>query len=249
MQSNTDVTIGMIVEDRDGTSPRGVVVNYPPIPASDWYVQGRGMLAEDNPDYPADDRTAVVVFKADLEEHYPEYAGYEGIPMAQLNADGVPFYAFPESRLELVGELGQPELPLKAIDPAPYHARNFDADANRNYIDAIAERGRPDPLPIVRPLADGEYEILNGHKRIWASHVAGLEVISAAVLPLDDVRAAKYWAQRHLPGYDPHQQAVALERLRDRLASTLVDEIEQEYCSSEPGHATPTAKTDGGPDE
>ncbi|WP_395166329.1 ParB/RepB/Spo0J family partition protein [Natrinema pallidum] len=248
MQSNTEVTVGRIVEDRDGVSPRGVVVNYPPILASDWHVQGRGTLAEDNPDYPADDRTAVVVFETDFEEHYPEYSGYEGIPMAQLNADGVPYYAFPESRLGCVDELEQPEIALEKIDPSPYHARNFDAGVNRQYIDAIAERGRPKPLPAVRP-HHGGYQILNGHKRIWASHVAGLEAIPVAVLPLDDVRAAKYWAQRHLPGYDQRERAIALDRLHERLQSTIVDEIRREYCSSEQDHATATPKPDGGHDE
>ncbi|SEU00923.1 ParB N-terminal domain-containing protein [Natrinema hispanicum] len=246
MQSDTNITVGMIVEDWDKTSSCGVVVNYPPIPAEDWYVQGRGLLSEDNPDYPADDRTAIVIFEDDLEEHYPEYSGYEGIPMAQLNADDAPYYAFPESRLRRVGELKQPELALEAIDPSPYHARNFDAEANRDYIDAIAERGRPKPLPVVRPLADGEYEILNGHKRIWASHVVGLEEIPVAVLPLDNVRAAQYWAQRHLPGYNQRERAVALNRLHDQLNSMTVGEIRREHCSSDDSPQPIAAKTDGG---
>lgn len=248
MQSKTDVTVGAVVEDREGRSPTGVVVNYPPIPAEDWYVPGRGTLAEDNPDYPADDRATIVLFEDDLEEFYPEWTGWEGIPMAQLNADDAPYYTFPESRLRPVDELDQPEISLEAINPAPFHARNFDVDANREFVTEIGNRGHPDPIPVVRPLGDG-YEILNGHKRIWASHVAGLEEIPVAILPLDETRAAKYWAQRHLPAYGPDEQRVALERLRDRLDPTIVDEIEREHCSPDEGPQPDVVQTDGGRDE
>ncbi|MDQ2052945.1 ParB/RepB/Spo0J family partition protein [Natronolimnohabitans sp. A-GB9] len=248
MSSETDVTVGSIVEDRDGTSSRGVVVNYPPIPAHDWQVHGRGTLAEDNPDYPEDDRTAVVLFENTLEEHYPEYTGYEGIPMAQINADGVPYYAFPESRLEPVGELEQPVVPLADIDPSPFHARNFSAAENRQYIASIRDRGRPDPLPTVRPVADG-YEICNGHKRLWASYVAGLEEVPVTVLPLDDFRAAKYWAKHHLSGYTYREQQVALARLRDRFNETQVEQITGDWHPDTDADTTPTAFTDGGHDE
>ena len=249
MQRRSNLTVGSIVEDREGTSPRGVVVNYPPIPATDWYVQGRGTLAEDNPDYPADDRTAIAIYESALEEYYPEYAGCEGIPIAQLNTDDAPYYAFPESRLEPVGELEPPTVPLASIDPSPYHARNFSAAENRDYIDEIAQRGHPDPVPTVRPTVDGGYEILNGHKRIWASHVAGLEAIPVSILPLDHYRAAKYWAQRHLPGYEPRQQREALERLHDRYNGLQVEQIAGDWVADTAEDSIRTACTDGGTHE
>lgn len=242
-------TVGDVVEDRDGTSPRGVVVNRPPIPAHDWHVQGRGWLADDNPDYPEDDRTAVVIFEDTLEEYYPGYTGYEGIPMAQINASSVPHYAFPESRLRPVDALEPVEVSLAELTPSPYHSRNFEAKSNRQYIDAIADRGRPKPIPIVRPRLDGGYEILNGHKRTWASYLAGLESIPVAVLPLDGIRAAKYWAQRHLPGYSPRERTVAIDRLRENLHESIVHQIEHEILSNEQQTQQQPAKTDGGRDE
>lgn len=243
----TSISTGDIVEDLEGTSPNGIVVNRPPVPIKDWQVFGKGPVSAHNPEYPEDDRVIIVLYEDALQEHYPEYTGGRPIPMKQLTADGAKPYAFPATRLEMIGERGPIELSLDAINPAPFHARNFEAEANRDYIDAIAVRGRPKPIPLVRDSGE-RYEILNGHKRVWASYVAGLEEIPVHVSYLDDFAAAQYWAERHLDDYDPDEQQVALDRLRDRFGDRA-HAIEREYLPTGTEAVSRQARADGGHDE
>lgn len=243
----TDVTIsvGDVVEDREETSPDGVVLNRPPIPTSDWHVQDKGPVSLHNPEYPDDDRTIIVVYFDELESNYPNYTGGRPIPISQLNRDDVEYYAFPETRLRPVDFLDPIELQLEEISPAPYHARNFSAATNRDYIDAIAERGRPKPLPLVRDCDHG-FELLNGHKRIWASYVAGLETIPVECIYLEDFSAAKRWAKHHLEGYGPDERAAALDRLHDRFNETQVEQITQPHLPDDTQPSPQLARTDGG---
>lgn len=210
---------GDIVVDREDDDPNeAVVVNAPDETAANWYVQGRGTLADDNPDYPADDPVVIVVFRDDLSEHRPTYAGYRPLPIASLNGE-VPWYAFPESRLERVDSLVTTEtLPVDQLHASPYHSRTFDEADNREFIATIAERGRPESPPLVRPVDDG-YEIINGHKRTWASYVAGVSAIPCLVAELDDDVAAREWARQHLDAYDDEQTERAMNTLRTRFGA------------------------------
>lgn len=60
------LTHGDVVVDRDRGDDRAVVVSRPSATADDWYVPERGNLADDNPDYPADDRVNCVVYQDTL---------------------------------------------------------------------------------------------------------------------------------------------------------------------------------------
>jgi len=216
---------GDVVLDREGNDPdEAVVVNTPATPAEEWEVRyDERTVADDNPDYPADDPVVIVVYRDTLVEDQPHYCGVKPIPISTLNEDGVQWYAFPESRLEYVGRMTQTrEIPLDQLDPSPYHSRNFSVDENRDYIDRIADRGYPKPEPLVRVLDDG-FEIVNGHKRTWASHVAGLETIPCRTVRLDDEDAARAWANRHLDGYDGEQLDRAVEKLRTRWGDATAD--------------------------
>ncbi len=110
----------------------------------------------------------------------------------QINRDGLRHYSFPKSRLRRIDQLEPIQLTLDAIDPNPYHSRNFTVAENRDYIAAIRDRGRPDPPPIVRDCGD-RFELLNGHKRVWASYVAGLESIPCDVHYERELYAARTW--------------------------------------------------------
>lgn len=205
---------GDVVIDRDDESPNeAVVVNTPPIEAADWHVPGRGTLAEDNPAYPEDDAVVIVLFRDALERHYPHYTGGGVIRMRRLQRDGAKPYAFPSSRLQRIGTLSPEPIPLDRIDPSPYHARNFDSTANTAYIEAVRDRGRPETPPHLRDCGD-RFEIINGHKRIWASHVAGLEAVPCHCIYVDDETAARKWIWSHLDSYDERERTVARRRLR-----------------------------------
>lgn len=56
-------------------------------------------------------------------------------------------------------------------------------------IDSIKEQGILSPI-IVRPLKNGEYEIISGHRRLFASKRAGLKEVPALVVEMDRDNAA-----------------------------------------------------------
>jgi hypothetical protein len=101
------------VEDGDPDADEAVVVNRPPVLASDWgvyYDRDLGeevTVADDNPGYPDDDPVVVVAFAPALEDARPDYDGGEALPLSDLSED-VPVYAFPEGRLERVGHYRGP---------------------------------------------------------------------------------------------------------------------------------------------
>jgi len=101
---------GEVVHDRDDDEPNdAVVVNVPPLPASEWDVRALDKtLAEANLDYPADAQTVIVVFCETLAEYF-ETTDTTGelesqLPIAALANEQVQFYAFPAPRLEATGE-------------------------------------------------------------------------------------------------------------------------------------------------
>ncbi|MDS0280274.1 ParB N-terminal domain-containing protein [Halomicroarcula sp. S1AR25-4] len=233
---------GDVVIDREQADPdEAVVVNTPPVASKDWHVQGHDTtVARDNPNYPADETVAIVVYRDTLRRCRPKYAGYQHLELAQLDADDVSYYAFPQSRLERVDTIDPTTVALDAIDAAPYHSRNFDVEANRAFVDGIRQRGYPRPIPVVRDVDDG-YEIVNGHKRVWASHIAGLDRIRAHVIHIDDWDAAQRFAAHHLDGsYSLDEGRVALRRLRERWGPQVnALDIDDRYLSDRQEHSTP----------
>ena len=110
---------GMVVVDReqepDERDP-AVVMSRPPVPAEQWNLDHiDGTLADDNPDYPADARPVIVIYRSRFEDTEE----YDAIPVPdavrEKLAAGDPvsiaatrdlckFYVFPEPRLEPTGE-------------------------------------------------------------------------------------------------------------------------------------------------
>lgn len=107
--SVTDLEIGDIVADRDhGSDATGqcVVINFAPTTADDWraYVDDNGedvTVADDNPEYPADDDVAIVLFTKTLNRVHPDWSGENPIPFSDV---GAKFYSFPVSRLVHVND-------------------------------------------------------------------------------------------------------------------------------------------------
>lgn len=71
---------------------------------------------------------------------------------------------------------------LKPFPGHPFHIR--DDDAMRDTVDSIKEYGVLVPA-IVRPCEDGGYEIVSGHRRKYASELAGLKTMPVIVRSLD----------------------------------------------------------------
>ncbi|MFC7213063.1 ParB N-terminal domain-containing protein [Saliphagus sp. GCM10025334] len=236
---------GEVVIDREyaGSDPnRAVVVNQPPTVAHDWEIfSRRKTLAEDNPEYPEDDRVVIVVYKQDLEEVYPYYTGAFSIRLSRLNQDGVKYYSFPESRLKVVDSLDSVKVNLSKVFPSPYHSRNFTVEPNRDWIAEIGRYEYPVPFPLVRDCGDW-FELINGHKRVWAAHLLGLEEIYVECSYIDDEKAAVEWAGRHLLDYDGKQQDEAFSRIIDRFGN----EITESYGFPDLNAGEEAAISDGG---
>jgi ParB family transcriptional regulator, chromosome partitioning protein len=85
----------------------------------------------------------------------------------------------PEGGAEEVGELHQ--LPVELIKPNPKQPRTrFDPEALAGLAASIEASGVVQPL-LVRPLADGGYELIAGERRWRAAQQAGLEKVPAIV--------------------------------------------------------------------
>ena len=85
----------------------------------------------------------------------------------------------PEASGEDVGELH--ELRVDLIKPNPNQPRKrFDAESLSGLASSIEASGVVQPL-LVRPLADGSYELIAGERRWRAAQQAGLEKVPAIV--------------------------------------------------------------------
>jgi ParB family chromosome partitioning protein len=85
----------------------------------------------------------------------------------------------PEATVEGAGELR--ELPIELVKPNPNQPRTkIDPEALAGLASSIETNGIVQPL-LVRPLADGSYELIAGERRWRAAQTAGLEKIPAVV--------------------------------------------------------------------
>lgn len=76
---------------------------------------------------------------------------------------------------------------LKEFENHPYKVKHD--DEMEMLIDSIKEYGILSPI-IARPLANDEYEIISGHRRLFASKRAGLTEVPALVVEMDRDNAA-----------------------------------------------------------
>jgi ParB family transcriptional regulator, chromosome partitioning protein len=85
----------------------------------------------------------------------------------------------PEASAEAAGELL--ELPIELIKPNPNQPRTkIDAESLAGLASSIEANGVVQPL-LVRPLADGSYELVAGERRWRAAQAAGLVKVPAVV--------------------------------------------------------------------
>ena len=76
---------------------------------------------------------------------------------------------------------------LKEFENHPYKVKHD--DEMELLIDSIKEHGILSPI-IARPLENGDYEIISGHRRLFASKRAGLTEVPALVVEMDRDNAA-----------------------------------------------------------
>ena len=76
---------------------------------------------------------------------------------------------------------------LKEFENHPYKVKHD--DEMEMLIESIKEHGILSPI-IVRPLENGDYEIISGHRRLFASKRAGLTEVPALIVEMDRDNAA-----------------------------------------------------------
>lgn len=91
---------------------------------------------------------------------------------------------------QLLGEAAEETtlttLPLTSIVPnSRQPRRHFDEDALKDLAASIKEVGVIQPL-LVRPLADGEYELIAGERRLRASLMAGLTEVPVVIRSIEE---------------------------------------------------------------
>jgi len=85
------------------------------------------------------------------------------------------------------------------VEPAPYHAGEFDVDDNRGYIADVRETGFVGSFPTVRERDDGTLEVVAGHKRLWVCRQAGVDEHPVEIVDVDAWEVARRFVADHLP--------------------------------------------------
>jgi len=118
---------------------------------------------------------------------------------------------------------GKPlEIQLELIDRNPFQTRTaFDQAKLTELAQSIAATGVVQPI-IVRPLAAGRYQLINGERRLLASREAGKSTIPAIVRQVSDELAMEMTIVENLQRADlnPMEQARAYQRLSNDFKMT-----------------------------
>ncbi len=81
------------------------------------------------------------------------------------------------------------DIPLESISDFPGHPFKVRMDEDmENLVESVRKRGVLSPV-LVRPLGDGSYQMVSGHRRKRASEIAGFETVPCMVRELNDCEA------------------------------------------------------------
>ena len=135
---------------------------------------------------------------------------------------------------------------LKAFENHPYKVK--DDEEMELLTDSIKEHGILSPI-IARPLENGEYEIISGHRRLFASKRAGLTEVPALIVEMDRDNAAIALVDSNLHrdnispsekafAYKLKMEAMSRQRYRSDLTSgQVVPKSDDNRTSAEIGEA------------
>lgn len=132
------------------------------------------------------------------------------LPRTQAPAAAHPSQASPET------EGGKPrEIPLAQIDRNPFQTRSIvDETQLKELAASISANGVVQPI-LVRPQANGRFQLIAGERRWRASELAGKPTIPAILRQVSDEQAMEITIVENLQRADlnPMEQARAFERL------------------------------------
>ncbi len=114
------------------------------------------------------------------------------------------------------------EVPIGSVRPNPRQPRQvFDEEAMAELVHSIREVGLLQPV-VVRPVEDGQYELVMGERRWRASQQAGLEAIPAIVRATEDDALLRdaLLENLHRSQLNPLEEAAAYQQLLDDFGCT-----------------------------
>ncbi len=113
------------------------------------------------------------------------------------------------------GEEEMAHVPVGSLRPGKYQPRTRMDEASLNELaESIRSRGIIQPI-VVRPVADGQFEILAGERRWRAARIAGLDKVPALIRKVSDDAALGIGLIENIQREDlnPVEEATGLKRL------------------------------------
>ena len=114
------------------------------------------------------------------------------------------------------------DVPVHQIRPNPRQPRTvFDEDALAELVSSITEVGLLQPV-VVRPLDDGNFELVMGERRLRASQQAGLSTIPAIIRRTEDADLLRdaLLENLHRAQLNPLEEAAAYQQMMSDFACT-----------------------------
>lgn len=114
------------------------------------------------------------------------------------------------------------EIDVNNVSPSPYQPRrHFAPEALQDLANSIKAQGLLQPI-VVRPRAQGGFELIAGERRLRATVLAGLKTIPALVKRVSDQEASALALIENMQREDLNamEEAMGLARLRDEFALT-----------------------------
>lgn len=114
------------------------------------------------------------------------------------------------------------KLPIELLQPGKYQPRkDMSAEALEELASSIQAQGIIQPI-VVRPIAEGDYEIIAGERRWRAAQQAGLDVVPCLVKEVEDNAAVAIALIENIQREDLNamEEAIALDRLMNEFELT-----------------------------
>ena len=130
-----------------------------------------------------------------------------------------------QTTIQQVKSSGRDELrnlPLDIISPGRYQPRSvFDEEKLNELADSIRSQGVVQPV-VVRPVDDGQYELIAGERRWRAAQLAGIDDLPAVIRDVPDEVSVAMALIENIQREDlnPLEEATALRRLIDDFQMT-----------------------------
>ncbi len=222
-------------EGDEGAAPHGVPDSGVGSGAAPLVARGPDWIGKPLPgERGAPDSAESSAGSAESEESIESTEGPEGPDPAEPVTDAADDPAEVPGLAPVVGAFFA-ELPIDEVRPNPRQPREvFDEDAMAELVHSVREVGLLQPV-VVRPVADGGYELVMGERRWRASREAGLDAIPAIVRETgdDDLLRDALLENLHRAELNALEEAAAYQQLLDDFGCTH-DELAQRIGRSRP---------------